>query len=560
MVNVKTAKLFFGIFLMMAVNKAFAAEDLESLLTDPQLETPKVEIKKNQSAPSPAIITKQKFTPLSLALYDLLEKTTSEQNIFIRYLEEQKWTEALLQFSNAFEGTPFQKTENGKALLSYLQFSSGLKITGIESLMKVSQVKNIHPEIRKIWVSALEKNEEVWRFARVEWNEGWTAFLGNKPALSILMREIYESDQDENPIPKLTELRKRTPEKSDLQELVDWKLITAYSIKDQTDIAGKILSTFLKKEKTGIDKDLLNLTAGRLLYQNGYFDAAVKLYEKISQNSDYWVEAHEEISWAYIRKGQPQNALAKSKDLMTPQMSAIINPESFLVHSLSQLKICDYSGVMASLNLFSKQFKQRTIDLNKLSETPDPKDLQSLMSVLSDRNLKRADLGQLKQRYPQLLHRDSSIRFLVMQKNHLEEEAKMAEKIYGNSLALTGLQGSFEALKNSIQQRSQSAQALVLQRIKSLAKEEVTETQEVLKKLHIIEAEVLQQSLVAQKISKAADINLSKKGTTGAPEADALKFPLDGEIWFDEINSLKVDIKKPCVAKGGSNDNNQKTQ
>jgi hypothetical protein len=78
---------------------------------------------------------------------------------------------------------------------------------------------------------------------------------------------------------------------------------------------------------------------------------------------------------------------------------------------------------------------------------------------------------------------------------------------------------------------------------------EVVETKDILKKMHIIEAEILQQAIVADKIAKNAAAVDDKLGSTGSKASEVVKFPVESEFWFDEISSYKIDVKKPCVAK-----------
>jgi hypothetical protein len=137
---------------------------------------------------------------------------------------------------------------------------------------------------------------------------------------------------------------------------------------------------------------------------------------------------------------------------------------------------------------------------------------------------------------------------LLSAQTAFEREAKVADQLYVESLSLTGLQASFESLQKSMAQRSQQARSSVNQRLREMAKEEVAETQKILKKLHIVEAEVLQQVSLSERIAKTAKTESPLKvGTTGSRKQDVLRFPKDSEFWFDEVGQYKVDIKKACV-------------
>lgn len=530
----KTIILALG--LMLGMQQARAG-DLESILTEAS-EPESVEVKKEETAVKPP-------SAFVLAFYELLPKRTSEQNIFLRHIEAGKWSAALLQYSQAFEGTDFQKTPSGIALLGLLQFRSGLPITGTETLFTVTDVKEIHPEFRNEWKQSLPVQHFAWDVAQIKWTPNWSLIFGPTPGMHLLAREL-ESAQD---IAKLKSLSEEAPDDSKAKAEIDWQLLLAYSMNDQADQAGKILARLMKSKQPPVSSDLMQMTAARLLFQNGYFDSSIKLYEKVAITSEYWPEAQEEIAWAFIRKGEPQNALAISRSLVKPALASQVSPESYFVHSLSQLKICNYTGVAVSLDQFSKTFKARTVDLNQVAENSEAPETLKAIEILKSKKAQITDLGPLGRKLPRLIGKDANLYRFAQAQKHLEAEAKAAETLYAQSLAQTGLQAAFENLKQTTSNRAHRAKASAVQRVQELAREEVQETKDILKKMHIIEAEVIQQTVIADKIAKSATEVPDKKGTTGAKAKDVLRFPAENESWFDEISHYKVDVKKSCHAK-----------
>ena len=516
------------------------ANDLESLLTDaaePEVPTATTTAKKETAT--------RQVTPLSLALYEVLGKRTSEQNIVLRMIESGKWNQALIQFSQAFEGTEFQRSANGRALYGLLQFRSGLPITGAETLFTVLDAKEIHTEIRNEWKQSLTLNHFAWDVAQIKWAPSWTTVFGPTPGIQLLGRELEAAAN----ITKLKALSDEAPEDSVAKGEIDWQLLLAYSMNDQADQAGKILARLMKSKNPPVSQELMQITAARLLFQNGYFDSSIKLYEKVTPKSDYWPEAQEEIAWAYIRKGEPQNAMAITQSLVKPALGAQVSPESYFVHSLSQLKVCNYSGVATSLDLFSKNFKKRTVDLNELASNSEAPATQKAIQLLMQKKAQVTDLGALGTKLPRLITKDEPLMQFAQAEKYLEAEAKAAEVLYAQSLAQTGLQATFENLKQTTSNRAHRAKSAAVQRVQELAREEVSETKEILKKMHIIEAEVIQQTVIADKLAKNATAVPDKNGTTGAKGDDVLRFPADNEVWFDEISHYKVDVKKSCHAK-----------
>ncbi|WP_413287510.1 tetratricopeptide repeat protein [Bdellovibrio sp. HCB337] len=523
--------------LSLSLAQFAVAQDLESILDEGS--------KASKIVKSPAASVKT--TPLAQAMKKVIGTPNSEQNIFLRNIENAEWEKATLQFSNAFEGTSFQKSSNGRALMGYAQFMAGLPVTGVQTLFMANNPKEINTTLREEWQKAAPADHFAWTLAQIQWEQAWETVFGEATELRVKTAEALSSNKN---LEQLQKLSAQAPANSKEKALIDWQLVIAYSLNDQADRAAKLLASLMKTSYPPVSKDLMQITAARLLFQNGYFDASIKYYEKVAKDSDYWTESQEEIGWAYIRKGEPNNAMAVSRSLVTSALNNQVSPEAFFVNSLSQLKVCDYSGVTETLQAFPKRFKERTKALEAMSKEPATDDVNNGIALLKSKKIEVQDLGKTAKNLPRRFAHDERLFQFAQAQKHLEDEAAVAEKLYAKSLALTGLQGSFEKLKQNTLQRSQMAKTAAYGRVKELAKTEVEETKEILRKLHIVEAELIQQVSIADKIAKNAKGNDSKKGVTGYKGvAETVSFPADDEVWFDELSNYRVDVKKACTVK-----------
>lgn len=511
---------------------AVRADDLESLLD-------------GESQAEPAVARQQSFLVDTIrSLQD--GKSTSEQNIFFRQLEAAQWDKALLQYQAAFGGTVFEKTANGKALSALLKFKAGLTATGLEEFFAVEEPKKVHFHLLNLWKEAAHEKHPSWSVAQVRWNEAWTEIFG----ISFEVKAKARSVSHRQSLEELKDLAKRAATGSREKGLVEWNLALAYSLNDQADEAAKIMASLLKSKNNPVSEDLLNLTAARLLFQNGYFDASIRYYTKIPKKSDYWLEAQEEAAWAFVRKGEPQNALALTETLVNPAFRGQVGPEPHFVRALAQLKVCDYPGVVEGLKLFPQRFKGRTQSLRALSETPERPAVTRILEDLRTRDVRWEEIGKEAHGLPRMITRDQRLKDLVRAQAELEREAKVAEELYAKSLAQTGLQASFENLRQGVLNRARMAKSASLGRVQELAKSEVDETGKILAKMHIVEAEVIQQVAASDKLSKATvRQGDAKLGSTGSKAKDTLRFPADNEVWFDELANYQVHVKKACQVK-----------
>ncbi|MBC7371739.1 MAG: hypothetical protein H7326_09245 [Bdellovibrionaceae bacterium] len=530
---------FFAVLYFSVIARA---EDLESIF-DSAAEKPAVTVEKV----APKL---EKMSPLVSALRKAVGIPNSEQNIFLRYVESGDWEKVALQFSAAFEGTEFQKSANGRAIYGLAEFRAGLPITGLQTLFMATNPNDIHELIQDEWRSSAPVEHFAWGIAKIPWKPTWGVVFGAEQGIRIRIEEALASN--DTSIEQLLSLSKLAPANSELKARVDWQTAIAYAVKDQGDLAAKVLAGLMKNPKATVSKDLLQTTAARLLFQNGYFDPSVKYYEKVSKNSEYWTEAQEEIGWAYLRKGEPNNAKAISQSLTNPVLKFQTSPEAFFIQALSQLKICDYKGVTETLQQFPKRFKERTEVLEKMSVQVPVTEADQSIALLKKQKIRQQDIGKLAQVLPRRFAHDEKLyRFAQVQK-HLEAEAEAAEKIYARSLALTGLQASFDSIRQASLRRAEAAKSASYERLKDLARLEVAETKEILRKLHIVEAEVIQQVSLADRVIKGSVGNkiADKQGVTGYKgTAEAVRFPSEREVWFDELSNYRVDVKKACTVR-----------
>lgn len=524
----------FGVLLVLAsANFAMAGEDLEAILnsqnSQPAL-TQEAEVQRGLAAEVNASFTQK----------------GPDQMAFLRAVESEKWDQSVLLFAKAYENSPNANSDWGRGLLGLLQFHAGLPVTGLETLFTMQNPAALG-KLEQYWVQIAPDTHFAWELARISWSEPWTKVFNKNIEYLVKVNAVETLDN----VAAIEQLTKDSPSGSVAEARAGWNLVLAYSLQDKADMAAKLLARLMKNPKAPASDDLMKLTAARMLYQNGYFEASIRYYEQISKSSEYWVEAQEEAAWAHIRRGEPQNAIAITKSLMTPAFTNQLRAETYLVGSLASLKVCDYTAVTQTLETFPKNFKDRTAVLEKIAAGEPAQGFAPIFEQLKTKKLRTNDFGKNAAVLPRLTARDLKIYRQAQAVKHFDEEAKAAQNIYALSIAATGLQGAFDTMAKNLLARSSAAQAAAQMRVKDLAKDEVEDTKAILRKLHIVEAEMVQQVMVASKAQTKSTAEL-KKGTTGDNGKQTLSFPADSEVWFDEIGHYKVDVKKSCLNNKGT--------
>lgn len=469
--------------------------------------------------------------------------TTAEQNIFFQFLSEKKYEKALFQFASAFDQSSFRSTPTGIALESFLKFKNNLIVTGVETLMLIKDPQNINSAVTSLWKENLNSKNSVWDSVQIVWNPFWTPIFGEEAEMATLLNKNYISVE----VSELTDHIKRTQPDSKERSVLQWQLVLNLALRGDSTKAAQVLSNLMKAKNNPINSDLMTLTAGRLLYQNGFLDAAVKYYKKISKKSDYWFVAQEEMAWAYMRKGEPQNAIAQTKTLIYPMFKGFVGIESYLLDAFVRLKVCDYPGVISTVKAIKPQFADHLLAIEKLVQEPRQPASETLAKALIEGPVSIDKLGKAAHMLPMASSKDEVLNYLMKAQKVLDVEAQVAEQLFANSLTFGNLQGAFETLKNQIKTRAQLNQGSYYQRIQELAKVEFEDSKQVIQRLHIVEVEMIQQVEAASKIMGKIGSGEFKKGTTGADGKYTMSYLIDKEVWFDELSNFNVDIKNGCA-------------
>lgn len=483
----------------------------------------------------------------------LIARPTAEQNIFFQFLQNGENGKALFQWPSAFGDSNYIETDNGRALYGYLLFKNGMMLSGLESLFQANPQK-IDKKLLELWRGNMQTSENLWTLADLEWAPQWTEIFGLPAEINVVARRF---DKD-NTIPMLEELLRKTSSNTWERSWTEWSYITALLAKGDDIKAAKLLKHLQGVQQNNpVSANLMNLTAARMLYQNGFLNQAIQYYEKVEKASDYWFEAMEEMGWSEVRLGQPQNTLAYTQTLLVPSLEADIGPEVFYLASLANLKVCDYQEVSNLLKEFRTRFQAKAKKLLALKENPESPAVAKLMQLLAQGRTSMPALGGLGRDLPRHSTRDENLYYLVQRQTKLKEEGDTAGKLYSQSLsegsAQVGFQAKMDKFRQAMTARSRNAYTASLNRIKFLADQELAEIATILKSMQIVEAELIQQLALADRViadTQSAPKNV-KKGTTGSQGRDTLSFTFQGEVWFDELANYKIDIAKGCQAEKG---------
>lgn len=103
-------------------------------------------------------------------------------------------------------------------------------------------------------------------------------------------------------------------------------------------------------------REMALMNIGRVHYERKNFPAAIGYYVRIPRDSDHWLDAIWETSWAFFFMEKFNNALGQVHTLHSPFFINRFYPESYILQAIVFLRLCRHSEVKRSMKLFKKRY------------------------------------------------------------------------------------------------------------------------------------------------------------------------------------------------------------
>lgn len=243
--------------------------------------------------------------------------------------------------------------------------------------------------------------------------------------------------------------------------------------------------------------DLELLNEARRLFAENKLDEALVVYSKIPASSDFWLDSLEERAWVYTRKSNYEKALGDLKSVANKVWAPQTGPETMMLSAFVSLKICAYKDVLEKIEQFKTRMIPRVESLEGLLERPVTPRLRKHLAQAAKGDLRLSQLGSEAEKFPRYFFRDQEL----------------------------------------INAFTSNAESTVASRIKTLAERDLEEIQKNLKKMKVIEVEVIQRVFSADELK----MGKNKLDFEKYDRSSQVSFPIsDDEVWVDEVGSYEV--------------------
>lgn len=261
--------------------------------------------------------------------------------------------------------------------------------------------------------------------------------------------------------------------------------------------------TAVASQESGTDIEIMN--SAREAFKQNKLNEAIEIYSKIPASSDFWLDSIEERAWAHTRSLQYERALGDLKSVGNKFWAPQAGPETMMLSAFVSYKICAYKDVLEKVTQFKARMGPRIEALEKLLSQAPPESFQNWMSLAAEGKLRMSQLGIEAEKYPRFFYRDQKL---------------------------------IAAFRNQDQKR-------FLGRLRILAERDLSEIERNLKKMKVLEVEVIQRAFVHERLAKTKkELRFEKYDRN-----TQVSFPVsDDEIWIDEVGHYEVRAES-CPSK-----------
>lgn len=471
--------------------------------------------------------------------FDFVPSGGGPEKEFQSLINAGNYRQALVAWTAAHSGSRFGRSQDGIATYSYLLYQNAMPYTALDLMFRHTQPSKLDPQLLKLWSTELKSSKLV--------QKGWISTAGawssvvNNQSVHLNLKNKRETNLAFSKAARLPK------DQINAKARIWWQIATNAPQHNDTTSALKALKLLTESGQTVIGQDLVHSVYGRVLYQKGDLTAAQEQFKQIPKSSSLWVESVEEKAWADLRRDDFDQALGEVTTLMSPALAPLVGPESYFLSNLMSLKICDYTRLFKTSELFKKRHRDRLVDLETLAKTGTNKNLNAVFANFETSGVSAEVAGPLVVSVPRQTYRDAKfVRYMELRRQLLSEISK-AKELAELSSPLGGA-AEFHRFETSAQSKADAFRQLAYNRVRVLAKSETAEYRQILDKMHILEAEVIERLHLDESL-KGRRSKLAKVDDSG----DVLVFPINSsEVWFDELDNYKARVKDCPTLKGAS--------
>ncbi len=274
--------------------------------------------------------------------------------------------------------------------------------------------------------------------------------------------------------------------------------------------------------------------------------AAVKYWNEVEENSEYWLDAHFEEAWAYFMAGQYTRALGNIHTLNAPYFPNAFYPEADILKAVVYFTNCDYDRATIVVARFQQKTQPVKEELQKVlqkhkGENQDEDFYKFLIQVREG----KANLNETVEPIVESALSDRNLLRNIEYVRLLEEEEKRFKKApptFQNSAIGTQVEQSLELAKTLAKKRAGKLARQRYQRYVDEMDEHIRNGDKILIDIVAAKRNLLDQAITEGQVSAAE----SRLFGVVNPDDEHFMWPFDGEYWRDELGFYRQEVQSAC--------------
>lgn len=317
-------------------------------------------------------------------------------------------------------------------------------------------------------------------------------------------------------------------------------------------------------------RELAFFSLARIHYQFEQFRYAIFYYDRVSRDSEAWLESLFESSWAHFRLGEYQKALGNLVTLQSPFFQDEYYPEAAILKAITFYENCRYPEARAFLGEFEQSYGGVLTELKRLigegggegggeaatggakGGKVNPRSAESLFDELTQLEAKVADGQDDKSGSYEMTAR---LLRLALSDKRVRGYREAIEEVDAEKALLDGLDAPFKGGKL----HTEATQAIDARRTElvtlagTLLRDKLTAEKAFLEdltgKLLRIRFEITKgekESDEAALQGSSQTVVLGDYFDTAATDDERLYWPFQGEYWRDELGTYQYTLTRGC--------------
>ncbi len=287
-------------------------------------------------------------------------------------------------------------------------------------------------------------------------------------------------------------------------------------------------------------REMAFLSLARVHYGYKQFDKAVYYYDQIDRDSENWLTALFEASWAYYRRGDFEKALGNLLTLHSPFFEREYFPESQLVKAIIYFEACRYGETRGIVDQFIGRFTAVMKAIEKIATSQEAPELlyERIDQLQKDAQSKQDDVTS---RVVSLALADPDIRTARRVVQQVKEQLELWRKMPDSFRASRLGSDLSNELKDVMAVRAREAGEVTRRKFES----ELYQLKSLLAQALRVKIEIARserESLERKMRNEADSDELIPATARTVVDDEHVYWPYEGEYWRDELGTYELDF------------------